>query len=121
MGLATVVTLGALSLARTPMPAPDIQGYTLLWIQPSGERIPIAVRLGMSSQELTSTGYRLQVKVGNQIIQEWPAIRLMPGEEWETTILMPVNSSSTAVVEAVLYRLDAPSVIYRRVMLRLDK
>jgi hypothetical protein len=56
--------------------------------------------------------------VGDQIVQDWPAISLMPGKEWSTTILIPVNSSSNDAVEAALYLLDKPDIVYRHVVLR---
>jgi len=118
LGVAGVITLVAVGLALTPMPARDIEGYTMLWIQPEGKGTQNEVRLGITSHELTSKRYRLQVKVGDQIVQDWPAISLMPGKEWSTTILIPVNSSSNGAVEAALYLLDKPDIVYRRVVLR---
>lgn len=118
LGLAALVVVAAVGLSRTPMPPQGIQGYTLLWILPAGDGNPNAVRLGVSSREFTPTEYRLQVLVEGQIAQEWPALQLAPGEEWETAVSVPGNSSNTRTVEATLYRLDAPSVVYRRVTLR---
>ena len=119
LGLAALVIAAAVGLARTPMPPQGIQGYTLLWILPASDGNPNAVRLGVSSREFTPTEYRLQVLVDGQIAQEWPALQLAPGEDWETAASVPGNSSNTHTVEAMLYRLDAPNDVYRRVTLRL--
>lgn len=116
LGLAALVVVAVVGLARTPMPPRGIQGYTLLWILPAGEGNPNAVRLGISNNEFALTEYSLRVLVDDQIAQEWPAIQLAPGQKWETTAVVPGKSSS--VVEALLYRLDAPNDVYRRVTLR---
>jgi hypothetical protein len=120
LALAAVVIAVAVGLGRTPMPPQGIQGYTQLWILPADNGNPNAIRLGISSKEFTATGYRLQVEMDSQIVEEWPVIQLAPGEQWETTIVLPGDSSSSGVVEAVLYRLDASDVVYRRVTLQHD-
>ncbi len=118
LGLAALVVVAAVGLALTPMPSQGIQGYTLLWILPASDGDPNAVRLGISSMEFTSTHYSLQVMVDGQIAQEWSDIQLAPNEKWESTAAVLGKSSGSRLIEAVLYRLDSPSVVYRRVTLR---
>jgi hypothetical protein len=118
LGLAVLVVAAAIGLARTPLPPQGLQGYTLLWILPAGDGRLDAVRLGVSSEEFVPVAYKLQVTMDDQLVEEWPVIQLAPGEQWETTAALPANMSGTAAVEATLYRLDAPNVVYRRVTLR---
>ncbi len=118
LGLAALVITAAIVLARTPLPPQAIQGYTQLWILPASDKDPGAVRVGISSMEFTPTEYRLQIMVDDQVLQEWPTLQLGPGEDWETSVLLPKNSSHTRIVKALLYRQDDPSVVYRRVLLR---
>ena len=92
----------------------------MLWIQPVGHENKNAVRLGISNLEFIPTKYKLQAMADNQIIQEWSDIQLTPGERWEVTITIPLHSSQISTVEALLYRLDAPDVIYRRATLQRE-
>jgi len=120
LGLAVMVTLGAIGLARTPVPAKDVEGYTFLWMQTKSKAEPTKVRVGINCMEFISTKYNLQISADGQIVREWNGIQLAPGEKWETTLTIPMDSSSARMVEALLYRLDAPKIVYRRVTLWRD-
>jgi Protein of unknown function (DUF1616) len=115
LGLAAIVAGAAIGLAQTPMPSSGVLGYTLLWLLPAGDGNPQAVRLGMSSQELTPTTYRLQLNVDGQVVREYSPITLVPGDEWEDVVEL---TSESSIVEALLYRLEAPEIVYRQVWLR---
>lgn len=119
LGLAALVITAAVVLARTPLPPQGIQGYTQLWILPVSNDNPATVRVGISSMEFTPTEYSLRVLLVGEVVQEWPTIQLQPGEKWETNVILPENSIGK--VEAVLYRLDTPNDIYRRVTLQLNR
>lgn len=118
LGLAALVIAAAVVLARTPLPPQGVQGYTQLWILPASDGNPDTMRVGISSMEFTPTEYSLRVLLDGEVVQEWSTIQLQPGEKWETNAILP--ESSTGKVEAVLYRLDAPNDIYRRVTLQLE-
>lgn len=118
LGLAVIVVVAAIGLARTPAPQQSVQGYSLLWMLPSNDGDPNAVRLGVESMELASAQYRLEVKVDGQAAQAWSSITLVPGEKWEDRIVLPAGTSANATVEAALYRLDDPQSVYRQVTLR---
>jgi uncharacterized membrane protein len=119
--LAVLVTIGAISLAQTPITNPaSLQGYSLLWVLPGGSDAPGAVTFGVVNDQFTPAGYDLKVKIDNQVVQEWPEIRLTPGEKWESVFEIPGKRSGSTAVEAFLYKLDAPGTIYRQVRLMVQ-
>jgi uncharacterized membrane protein len=117
ISLAALVAVAGLRLVRTPVSPQGFQGYTVLSILPADENARDAVRLGVSSNEFAATSYRLQVKLNDTILREWPAIALAPGEQWETTVVLPTAQAQDERVEALLYRSDAPDMVYRRGLL----
>lgn len=117
LGLAGLVTVAAVTLARMPGPVTGVLGYTVLWITPDVTPNASGVFLGMSSVELTPTHYRLTVTLDGRPILDWPAITLAPGEKWARAVELPQGQPGE-IVEAVLFRLDTPGLVYRRVTLR---
>lgn len=116
--LALLVTIGAVSLARTPITNPaNLQGYTVLWILPVGNEALNAVNLGVTNDQFTTTEYKLQILTNHQVLNEWPDIKLAPGEKMETAYEIPGNLSTSTEVEAYLYKLDNPDTVYRQVKL----
>jgi len=116
VGLAAVLFAVAIAVARTPAPPQGIQGYSLLWIVPVDGTDDRTVRVGFSSSELASTTYRLRLEVDGHVLHEWSSIALRPGETWEQNIDLPPADHAKQPVEALLYRLDAPTEVYRRVI-----
>ena len=116
LGLAAILSVTALTLARTPPPAIDVLGYTLLWATPAGDASAPGINVGISSSELTTTHYRLTVTFDSRRFLDMPDITLDPGGKWERLIAVPAGQPG-GLAEAVLYRLDAPTVVYRRVTL----
>lgn len=116
LGLAGAMVIGALALVRTPVSPQGLQGYTALWLLPSASGDQQSVLLGISSSEFATTRYRLQIEMNRRLIQEWPSIELGTGQRWEQQVELPAELPD-GMVEAVLYRLDAPEVVYRRATL----
>ena len=116
-GLGIAVTILALTLTRLPAPPNGVSGYTLLWMIPATEENPTDFRLGINSAEFAATRYRLQVRIGDQVVQEWPVLSLKPGDDWETTIQLRSNALSSEPIVADLYKLDNPQELYRYVRL----
>lgn len=119
LSLAGLLVVTALNIARIPPPAQDLQGYSLLWMLPdqgSRERL----RIGIRSQEFAVVRYRLQIKQDGRIVQEWAPLELKPGEQWDTNATLPAQPPGSQT-EALLYRLDAPNTVYRRVMVRGER
>lgn len=119
IGLAVVITGLAFSTARTVTPMQSFQGYTMLWLVPTAENNGTQrLQLGVDSKELAPTQYKLQLKVNDQLAQEWPQLNLMSNQQWLASVEVPVASTAQGTIEALLYRLDAPATVYRHVLLR---
>jgi hypothetical protein len=117
LGMAGVVTIAAVTLVRMPQPVTGVLGYTILWMTPDTTSDAKGIRLGVSSSELTTKDYRLKVTTGGRLILDWLDITLAPGEKWEQAVDLP-QGQPVGTVEAVLYRLDEPGAVYRRVTLQ---
>ncbi len=117
-GLAILVAVAAIELARMPTPPQGVTGYTLLWMIPAGDGNANDYRLGVNSMEFSAASYRLQVTLDGKVIYEWPELQLAPGESWEAPIALQADRAPAGSVEATLYRLDNPGVVYRHVKLQ---
>jgi uncharacterized membrane protein len=120
LGLATLLVVSALLIARDGAIRQRATGFTQLWVLPDRAAQADSVRLGVSNRESDDVGYRLLVTASGTIIGSWPRITLSPDEQWETTVALPTALPVATTVEAVLYRLDAPETTYRRVLFRRD-
>lgn len=119
-GLAALVTIVAIGIARIGATRQSDQGFTQLWILPANEVNQSAVRVGVRSGESAVVRYGLQVEAGGSVVLDWPSIELDPGESWERAVMLPAEQADTRTVEAKIYRLDTPTEIYRRVVLWSD-
>jgi uncharacterized membrane protein len=122
LGLAALIVCGAVAVSIIGAERQPSPGFTQLWILPVGgaANAKHVVRLGMSNTESKAMEYRLAVNMNGKVVKEWPAIDLSPNEKWEATLVLPqTGHSGTARVEAMLYRTDAPTTIYRHVVLWL--
>ncbi|MEZ4727321.1 MAG: DUF1616 domain-containing protein [Caldilineaceae bacterium] len=118
LALAVALTSVAFTTARSAAPAERFQGYTLLWLTPQDASTPDRFQLGVTSKELDTTQYKVQIKADDQLAQEWPLVELAPNQAWLASIEMPAEQRAQHTVEATLYRLDQPETPYRRVVLR---
>jgi uncharacterized membrane protein len=116
LGLAMLLVVSALLIARDGALQQRATGFTQLWVLPDSAAKQESVRLGVSNREPGNVGYRLLVTASGTIIGSWPRITLGPDEQWEATVALPTAQPVSTTVEAVLYRLDAPDTAYRRVL-----
>ncbi len=121
LGMAVVIICGAIAISNIGAAQQPFPGFTQLWILPAGGANPKnAVRLGVSNMESTAMEYSLAVNVDGKVVKLWPSIDLKPSEKWEATLMLPQTAHIGAVrVEVVLYRTNAPAMIYRHVVLWL--
>ena len=121
LGLAALIVCSAFAVSMIGAHRQPYPGFTQLWILPAGgANARNAVSLGVNNMESTAMEYRLAVSVGGKIVKEWPAIDLYPNEKWDATLVLPQPGQAGAVmVEADLYSANAPTVIYRHVVLWL--
>lgn len=120
LALAAVGMITAVGMARSPAPQQGLQGYTVLWMLPVNDRNQHAVRVGIHSMEFSTTAYRLDLEVNNQVVRQWTSIELRTGEKWENVVELPAEQLNAKEVEAVLYRIDNPTIVYRQVTLKRD-
>lgn len=113
LALAAPVVITAIHVARAPAPRQGLEGYTLLWIQPTDA--PDEVGLGVRSEEFTTTKYQIQFEV-HDVIYKGPALELEPGETWEGFVRLPSDPLEDKAVTISLYRLDDPTEVYRHVI-----
>lgn len=121
LSLAGLIVCGAVAMSIIGAQRQPYPGFTQLWILPvAGANVKSAVRLGVSNMELTAMEYRLAVSVDGKVVKEWPSIDLNPHDQWQATLLLPqTGHAGSAKVEGDLYRADAPTTIYRHVVLWL--
>ena len=112
-GLAALVVIGAIGVARAPATQHGLQGYSLLWRQRESSSRPGLLRLGVSCMEFTATEYSLQVEVGGHTALEWPSITLEPGQTWEGEAVLSTAELESGLARVLLYRLDDPTRVYR--------
>lgn len=118
--LAVALVGGAFLVNRVGAIPQRTSVFTQLWMLPSDSADPNSLRLGVRNHELQEMNYRLQVTNGTLPVGEWPVITLGPDELWESTIALPAMQPGMETVEALLYRLDQPDAVYRRVLFWRD-
>lgn len=113
MALAALLTVMAVRVARTPTPQQGLNGYTMLWIQAAD--VPNAVHVSVKSDEFDTTRYQVKYQF-NGTVREGSTFKLQPGETWERIVPLPAGVSAGNSFNVLLYRLDSPDQVYRRVI-----
>ena len=119
LGSALVVVALALWLAiiRPPQSQP---GFTQFWMLSSTQaNHSCAVLIGVHSFESAPATYRIQVMSNGTQAALWPSIMLTTQQEWDRVLTVSPAVGGSAVIDARLYRLDRPGVIYREVHVTL--
>lgn len=93
-------------------------GFTQLSALRGGAASPRTVTVAIQSAERATTTYTLELVVDGVVDNRWADIRLAPGTRWETAVDFRSESEGPGIVEARLYRDDAPGTIYRRAISR---
>ena len=107
----------AIALARTPLPAQGVPGYTTLSLMPAVGASD-SVRVAVTSAELRRTPYRLELRAGGQFALE-RRLTLAPGGHWESVVDVASVPRSRRSVEALLYRASDRRHPYRHATLVL--
>ena len=119
LGSALVVV--ALSLWLAIIRPPQSQaGFTQFWMLSSTQaNNSCTVLIGVHSFESAPTIYRVQVMSDGTQLALWPSIMLTTQQEWDRVLPVSPAVGGSTVVDAQLYRLDQPGVIYREVHVTL--
>lgn len=119
LGSALVVVALALWLAIIRPPQSQ-SGFTQFWMLSSTQaNNSCAVLIGMHSFESAPATYRVQVMSNGTQVALWPSIMLTRQQEWDRVVPVSPAVGGSTVVDAQLYRLDQPGVIYREVHVTL--
>ena len=113
--IASVIIVGAVAFARTPLPAKNVQGYTALSIIQGSAASPPTVRVSIASEELQAQLYRIELRTETKVTYV-NRIGLVPGQKWSATVRVPSPPpGQQSLVEAALYRNNQPDTRYRSV------
>lgn len=114
--VALIFAIEAVVLARTPLPAQGVEGYTALSLLPAGEDSD-RVRVEVASSELEDAEYRLEVRTGEELL----AVRhltLGTADKWHAELGLDTVATPRRTLEALLFR-PGDERAYRRATLTL--
>jgi uncharacterized membrane protein len=110
LALAVATTCVAVIVGRAVPTAHKSDGYAVLWLLPG--HTSAEVRVGVISDELQRTPYRLELWLGSHRIFTRP-LTLTTGEAWSNGVVMPRGVRAGTVIKARLYLSSQPTAIYR--------
>ncbi len=113
---AAVLVVVAVSLARTPLSAGHIRGYSALWLLPIKEQ-PDSVQIGVTNFELEDTSYSVVLYSEGRPIFQQP-LTLSVGERWSAVIDVSSIPTEKRSFDARLIKGDT-SLPYREATLVL--
>jgi hypothetical protein len=119
VGMALLIAASALwfSIQRPSVPQPS---FTQFWILPANAASKSCdVSIGVQSFEATSVTYRVVMTANTGQTATWSAISLAPQSKWAQSVFIEPGTARSVSVEALLYRIDQPGVVYRNVHLTL--
>lgn len=119
-GLALVIVVGAIILARSEAQRHPPADVIQLWMMPMEPRAADSFRLGINSLGAASGTFRLQLQQDGYILREWSPLVITPGEEWAETVTLREQQPGDGPIEARLYRQEEPRVVYRKVIIWTD-
>jgi len=114
---AAALVVVAVSLARTPLSAGHIRGYSALWILPMKEE-PDSIRLGVTNSEFEDTSYSVVLFSEGRPIFQRP-LHLSVGERWSAVIDVSSIPKEHRSFDARLIKKGDPSSPYREATLVL--
>jgi uncharacterized membrane protein len=95
--------------------------FTQFWMVPLMQaHNSCAVLIGMQSFEATSVKYDIVVTANGTEVSSWFAVALAPQNQWYQSIAIQPGNTNTVYIEAKLYRMDKPGVVYRDVHVTLS-
>jgi Protein of unknown function (DUF1616) len=110
------ITLFAILYSTLGAAQQNYPGVTQFWMLPVVQaRKSCAVRLGVDSFASTSATYRVTVTMQGTQVSAWPSIVLAPHSSWVRLLPITPKSSGDIYVEARLYQVDKPEIVYRKV------
>lgn len=122
VGLAALVLGSAIAMGWIGAARQQTPGFTQLWALPaSAANQHHAIRLGVKNMEATTMTYEVDIVVNGKDVVKLPHVQAAPQHTWQTTVALPGDVPTGALVDVVLYRASAPGTAYRHVDLWLTK
>lgn len=116
-GLAILVAASTIWFSTT-RPQQALSSFTQFWILPANQATKSCnVSIGIQSFESTSVTYRIVMTVNSARTDTWSSIILAPHEKWVQSVPIQPGAEDSLYIEAQLYRMDKPDVMYRNVHL----
>ena len=109
-GLAALVLVGAIGLARGGALQQPTASFSQFWLLPASA--PRSYQVGIHNQEGVATTYTLHLTINNQPFSTLPPVTLEPGANWQTDVALPANQS-IGTLEAQLFRANDQTQVYR--------
>jgi len=114
LALSTGLIVAAIWIARSSALRAGTT-FTQLWAIPESANGQYIVHIGVRNQETRAWSYELYIESRGRTLYDWPDVRLEPGEQWETTLVL--EEMPAGPIEILLFRADAPDRPYRRTRL----
>jgi uncharacterized membrane protein len=114
---AAALVMVAVTLARTPLSAGHIRGYSALWLLPTNAESD-SIRIGVTNSEFTDTSYRVVLYSEGRAIFQRP-LKLSAGERWSAVIDVSSIPTEHRSFDARLIKTGDPSPPYREATLVL--
>jgi hypothetical protein len=111
--LAALITATAVTVAHTPTSPKNLVGYTLFWVQAGNA--PDKLELGVRSEEFRTTKFQVRFEIKDSTY-DGPIFELAPGQTWKCSLKLNGEDLTGRPVTVLLYRLDQPNQVYRRVV-----
>jgi uncharacterized membrane protein len=122
LGLAGIIVVAAIVFSIVGATRQTRAGFTQLWLLQANAKQPdTSVQLGINNKEATAMNYSLIVEMNGKVVKTWSSIHLRTDTQWNT--VLPLGAARLAKetkVEVLLYRTDAPTTVYRHVVLWLN-
>jgi hypothetical protein len=114
-GVALLVATAAVWFAIIrPLELPS--SFTQLWLLPVSNHA-CAVSVGVQSFEAMPVSYRIVTSVNHAEVHTWTSIDLTPQGKWSQSLVVNPAEGKSIYIEAQLYRVATPDVVYRNVHL----
>ena len=116
-GVALIVAASAVWLAIIRPLVPH-QSFTQFWMLPTKDN-SCAVSVGIQSFETNQIDYHVVMTINGAQVSTWPSISLSPQQQWSHSTSLNPGHASSLYIDARLYQVNQPDMVYREVHLTL--
>jgi uncharacterized membrane protein len=117
LSLSVLIVVISAAIAFMPAPQAPFQGYSLFWMMPRHSSGMEQVELGVRSMEFQTQTYRIELYLGDQLVQQWEDIQLAPQRQLTILLDLDENWPENQGLEARLYLEGQTERPYRMVRL----